>query len=399
MSVQASPNLRLVSGALGDIDSDLLVVLHGQDGGLIGLAGEVDKVTNRAVKALVDGGSLTGRAFSTEWIYPAPIKTQRILLLGSGKADALDIRSLRRLASAAVRHARAKKAQRVCLAFDWPSSIDGAAAIQALADGAVTGLADSDLYKENEKKGAIHEVSIWSGSISDAAAKAMERGRKIAQEINFGRWLADEPSNIMYPSRVADEISHRADTLGIKWSVLGEEEIRVAGMGSLLSVTEGSARPPRVVVLEYRGGADDVETLAFVGKGVTFDTGGISIKPAADMHYMKYDMCGAAAAVSALFALASLGARVNALAVVGLVENMPSGTAMRPGDVVRAANGKSIEIVNTDAEGRLVLADVLDLARKLGANKLVDIATLTGGHQGRAGNGGRWRDGFAPGLG
>jgi leucyl aminopeptidase len=378
MSGQAPPDLRLVSGALEDMDSDILVLLHAQGGGLTGLAAEVDKVTGGAVSALSSRGSLTGRAFSTEWIFPAPIQTKRILLLGSGKADELDIRSLRRLAAAAVRHARAKKANRVCLAFEWPSRLDGAAAIQSLADGAVTGLADSDLYKDNDKKGTIREVSIWSESVTDVRAKAVERGRRIAEEINFARWLADEPSNIMYPSRVADVVSDRAETLGVKWSVLGEDELRVAGMESLLSVAQGSARPPRVVVLEYNGGAKRGETLAFVGKGVTFDTGGISIKPAADMHYMKYDMCGAAAAVAALFALASVGAQVNALAVVGLVENMPSGTAMKPGDVVRAANGKSIEIVNTDAEGRLVLADVLDLARKLGAKKLVDIATLTG---------------------
>ncbi|MEP6776739.1 MAG: M17 family peptidase N-terminal domain-containing protein, partial [Chloroflexota bacterium] len=357
MSVQASPNLKLIGGALGAIDSDLLVVQGGEGGTLSGPAGEVDSLTDGAIKALVENGSFTGRAFSTEWIYPAPTKTRRILLLGSGKPSELNVRSLRRLASAAVRHARAKKARRVCLAFDWPSSIDGATATQALADGVVTGLADSDLYKGHEKKGAVDEVTIWAASVGDAEQKALERGRKIAEEINFGRWLADEPSNIMYPSRVADEVSRRAEMLGIKCSILGEAEITVAGMGSLLSVAQGSARQPRVVILEYHGGANDGETLAFVGKGVTFDTGGISIKPAADMHYMKYDMCGAAAAVSALFALASTGARVNALAVVGLVENMPSGTAMRPGDVVRAANGKSIEIVNTDAEGRLVLAD------------------------------------------
>jgi leucyl aminopeptidase len=163
--------------------------------------------------------------------------------------------------------------------------------------------------------------------------------------------------------------------------VLDEQALRAAGMNSMLSVTAGSAQPPRAVILKYSGGGQDggdQETLAFVGKGVTFDTGGISIKPAADMHYMKYDMCGAAAAVGAVFALAASGAKANVLGLVGLVENMPGASATRPGDVVRAANGKTIEIINTDAEGRLVLADVLDLARKRGATRLVDLATLTG---------------------
>jgi leucyl aminopeptidase len=179
---------------------------------------------------------------------------------------------------------------------------------------------------------------------------------------------------------VAEEVAARAKELGVKCAVMDEPALREAEMGSLLSVSQGSARPPRVVVLEYTGeGAGGGPTIAFVGKGVTFDTGGISIKPAAEMHWMKYDMCGAAAAVSAVFALASIGAPVKVIGVVGLVENMPSGTATRPGDVVRASNGKSIEIINTDAEGRLVLADVLHLAREKGADRLVDIATLTGG--------------------
>lgn len=378
MTNPASPTLKLVSGPLADVEADLLVVTHAQDSALAGKASALDSATNGLVQALAGSGSFKGRAFQTEWIYPAPLKTNRVLLLGSGKADELDLRTLRRLASAAVRHARTKKAGRVCLAFDTPSTLDSAAAIQAMADGAVTGLADSDLYKDQANKGVVSEVSIWAASAGDTEQNALERGRKIAEQVNFARWLSDEPSNVMTPVRVADEVSRRAEALGVKCSVLGEDEISAAGMGSLLSVCQGSAQPPRVVVLEYRGGQEGSETLAFVGKGVTFDTGGISIKPATDMHYMKYDMCGAAAAVSAVFALASVGAKANVLGVVGLVENMPSGTAMRPGDVVRAANGKSIEIINTDAEGRLVLADVLDLARKRGANKLVDIATLTG---------------------
>ncbi|HST04818.1 MAG TPA: leucyl aminopeptidase [Chloroflexia bacterium] len=378
MTSSSPPTLNLVSGPLADVEADLLVVTCAQDETLSGKAAELDSATDGLVKGLVASGSFKGRAYQTEWIFPAPLKSRRVLLLGSGKAADLDLRTLRRLAAAAVRHGRGKKAGRICLAFDPPLSLNAHAVIQALADGAVTGLADSDLYKDQANKGGVSEVSIWTADTGEAEEAALQRGLKIAEQINFGRWLGDEPSNVMSPERVADEVSRRAEVLGVKCTVLDEDEIRAGDMRSLLSVSQGSARPPRVVVLEYRGGANEAETLAFVGKGVTFDTGGISIKPAADMHYMKYDMCGAAAAVSAVFALASIGAKVNVLGVVGLVENMPSGTAMRPGDVVRAANGKSIEIINTDAEGRLVLADVLDLARKRGANKLVDIATLTG---------------------
>ena len=237
-------------------------------------------------------------------------------------------------------------------------------------------MSDSDLYKETTKKGEVEEVAIWTRG-GKSLEKALERGRLVGEAINFARWIGDEPANIMTPVRAADEVAARAAELGVECEVLDEEAIRAGGMNSLLSVAQGSKQPPRVVVLRYSGGGR-TPLLGIVGKGVTFDTGGISIKPAADMHYMKYDMCGAAAAMSAVLALAAIKAKANVLGVAGFVENMPGDSATRPGDVVRAANGKSIEIINTDAEGRLVLADALDLARKRGAARLVDIATLTG---------------------
>jgi leucyl aminopeptidase len=245
-----------------------------------------------------------------------------------------------------------------------------------VADGVITGLSGSNLYKEAPNEGLPEQVLLWFPEAGDDVREALEMGARIGREVNFGRWLGDEPSNVMTPVRFADEVSQRAAELGVECEVLDEEAIRAGDMLSLLSVSLGSACPPRVVVLRYQGGEGPLT--AFVGKGVTFDTGGISIKPAADMHYMKYDMCGAATAGAALFALASTGAKAIVMALVGLVENMPGAAATRPGDVVRAANGKTIEIINTDAEGRLVLADVLDLARKRGAERLVDIATLTG---------------------
>lgn len=379
MSANLDTSVSLVSGELAGIEADLIVLTHTQDSTLSGIAKEVDAATGGLIQNLIDSASLKGRPLEAEWVYPAPIKTRRLLILGAGKPETYDLRLLRKLAAAAVRHARNKRVAHVCLAFDAPAAFSSEASVAAMADAAISGLWDSDLYKDRTNKGAIARVSIWVREAGEAEKAAVERGRKIADEINFGRWLGDEPSNIMYPERVADEVEARAKTLGVSCTVMDENAIREAEMGSLLSVAQGSQRAPRVVVLEYMGaGEKGGETLAFVGKGVTFDTGGISIKPAQDMHYMKYDMCGAAATVSAVFALASIGAPVNVLGLVGLVENMPSGSATRPGDVVRASNGKTIEIINTDAEGRLVLADVLHLARKKGADKLVDLATLTG---------------------
>jgi leucyl aminopeptidase len=325
---------------------------------------------------LSEGGSLKARAFDAEWIYPAPGAATRIQLLGCGKPAEYDLRVARRLASAAVRTARLKRAGRLCVALPSPEGVSPSRFATVVADGIVSGMFGSNLYRERPNEGFPEHVLVWSDGDQDGLADALGHGVRLGEQVNFGRWLGDEPSNIMTPERFADELAERAAELGVDCEVMDEAAIRAGEMMSLLSVSQGSARAPRIVVLRYNGGEGPLT--AFVGKGVTFDTGGISIKPAADMHYMKYDMCGAATAAAALFALASTRAKANAMTVVGLVENMPSASATRPGDVVRAANGKTIEIINTDAEGRLVLGDVLDLARKRGAERLVDIATLTG---------------------
>jgi len=371
-----SPSITASTSPLAEVEADLLVVSCLQEKSLSGPAKEVDAATGGLLQNLLDVGSLKGRQFELEWIYPAPLKTRRVLLIGAGKPEQYDMRALRRMAAIAVRSARHRKLSRVCLALAAPQGITAEDSAQVIADGAVTGLADSDLYKERPNRRAVSQVSIWTPGTENLDA-AIERGRLIGEAVNFARWLGDEPANVMTPTRLAQEVSERAADLGVECEVLDEDAIRARSMESLLSVCRGSDQPPRVVILKYMGGGD-APLLGFVGKGVTFDTGGISIKPATDMHYMKYDMCGSAAAVSGVLALAALKAEVNVLAVVGLVENMPGGSATRPGDVVRAANGKTIEIINTDAEGRLVLADALDLARKLGAQRLVDLATLTG---------------------
>jgi leucyl aminopeptidase len=370
-----TPKISLATSPLSAIDADLIVVSGLQDAPLAGAALDLDREIGGLLQRLVESGSFKGRAFETEWVYPAPLAAGRVLLIGAGKQDEYGVRVLRRVAAAAVRQARTKKATRVCLALQPPDGVSPEWFVQEVADGVVTGLSDSDLYKDRSKKGSIEHVVIWEPSGNHEQA-ALDRGRQIGEAVNFARWLGDEPANVMTPERVAEEVLLRANELGVECEVLDEQAIRALEMNSLLSVAQGSKQPPRVVVLRYKGG--DGPLLGIVGKGVTFDTGGISIKPAADMHYMKYDMCGAAATVSAVLGLAALKAKCNVIGVVGLVENMPSDRATRPGDVVRAANGKSIEIINTDAEGRLVLADALDLARKRGAERLVDLATLTG---------------------
>jgi len=367
----------ITGGSLAEVEADLIVVFASDD--------EIADLRVRAshpdLANLIDtvrkGPGFKGTPFQNDWLYPAPGKTSRVLLVGSGKSEELDLRRFRQLVAAAVRQARGKGAKRVCIVLPDFAGSDEATVLETLADGAVTGLFEPDLYKGTREQNSIEQVIVWRPDGADGATQALERGQYVGEAVNFGRWLAEEPANIMTPPRAAEEIQKMAREHDIECEVLDEVALRAAGMNSLVSVAEGSQWPPRVVVLRIRRGGS-AKTLGLVGKGVTFDTGGISIKPAADMHYMKYDMCGAAAVVSAMLGLAKLATACNVIAVAGLVENMPGSKATRPGDVVRAANGKTIEIINTDAEGRLVLADALDLARKRGAERLVDVATLTG---------------------
>ena len=372
--------VTLTGGPLAEVDADLLVVSGLQDGRLGANAEQIDQALDGALNAAMEDGAFKGRAYQAEWVYPAAgIRSRRVLLIGTGKESDYDARILRRVAAAAARQARTKHPRRVCLAIDAPPGISAQRAVEVMTDGALTGLSDSDLYKDSPEKGRIDEIQVWAREESEEARRALERGEKLAAAVNYGRWLGDEPGNIMTPVRVAEEAQKMAQDNGIECEILDEEAMGEASMNSLLSVANASQWPPRLVVLRYNGGGNgNGPRIGLVGKGVTFDTGGISIKPAADMHYMKYDMSGAAAVISAVYGLASMKSKANVIAVAGLVENMPGGRATRPGDVVRAANGKTIEIINTDAEGRLVLADALHYAVKNGAERVVDIATLTG---------------------
>jgi len=207
---------------------------------------------------------------------------------------------------------------------------------------------------------------------------ALEQGRIVGDSINWARQLINEPANRKPPRVVAERAREMASSVGLPATILDEAGIRELRMGALLGVSQGSEEPPNLVVINYAGNPGSSKKLAFVGKGVTFDTGGISLKPADGMEKMKYDMAGGATAIAAIRTLSLLKAKVNCFAIVPLVENMPGGRAQRPGDVVESMSGKTIEIINTDAEGRLILADALTYARKLGATHLLDIATLTG---------------------
>jgi leucyl aminopeptidase len=306
------------------------------------------------------------------------LKAKRLLLVGGGKAKTFSAAELRKLAGAAARTLKGKNIR--SFAFALPEN--GVAApdgVRAIVEGAFVGNFDPDYYKSDRKDQKIDAVTIVVPSDPKALESAMHAGRIVAESQNFARDLVNEPSNRMTPTILAERAKKMASEVGLKCEDYGSDKIRQLKMGAFWGVAQGSDEPPALIVLRYEpeGAAKDVH-LGLVGKGVTFDTGGISIKPADGMEKMKYDMAGAATMIGVMRAIALLKPKVKVTAIVCATENMPSGKAQKPGDVQIAMSGKSIEIINTDAEGRLILADGLCYARQLGCTHLVDAATLTG---------------------
>jgi leucyl aminopeptidase len=255
--------------------------------------------------------------------------------------------------------------------------------VSTAVEGAIVGLFEPDKYRtvEKEERQIDKLVVVIEGADADALQKGAERGRIIGESVNFTRDLANEPGAYLTPMKMADRAREVANEFGLTIDVLDEDRMEKEGMGSLLSVSRGSDEPAQLIVLKYTPQDSSVSSdqlLAFVGKGVTFDSGGISLKPGENMELMKYDMTGGATVIGALRAIAQLKPSIPVLGIAPCTENLPSGKATKPGDVVRAMTGKTIEVINTDAEGRLILADAIAYARKLGATRVVDLATLTG---------------------
>jgi leucyl aminopeptidase len=254
--------------------------------------------------------------------------------------------------------------------------------VQAATEGIALSAFSGDRYKSGERSAPpIDQALIIAVSVEEPSEleAAIERGRILGESSNVARELSNEPSNVLTPAIFAERAAEICGAAGVAVEILGEPEIEELGMGLLLGVARGSAEPPRVIVMRHRpAGAPSTPVLGLVGKGITFDTGGISIKPADGMERMKDDMAGGAAVICAMRAIGLLKAPINVIGIVPATENMPGGRAMKPGDVLTSASGKTVEVINTDAEGRLVLGDGLWYAQKLGATHLVDVATLTG---------------------
>jgi leucyl aminopeptidase len=307
-------------------------------------------------------------------------RVARVALVGAGRRTDLDFERLRRVAAAAGYTAMLRSVESV--AFLVLGAKDAARFAQNAADGLSSAEFDTAAYKRREDVDGRYPALVTivaPGAGADETNAAVARGRIIGQCVNFARGLVNEPGNILTPRTFASRVVEASAAAGLVVDVLDEERIRELKMGLLLGVAQGSSEPPRLVVIRYEpAGAPPSPVLGFVGKGITFDSGGISIKPAEGMDRMKDDMSGGAAVAAAMRAIALLKAPYRAIGVIPMTENMPGGRALRPGDVLTGAGGKTVEIINTDAEGRLVLGDALWYAQKLGATHLVDVATLTG---------------------
>jgi leucyl aminopeptidase len=348
-----------------------------------GILQELDGFSGGNISAALQSEEFKGKEGETLYLplTGGNIKAKRVLLVGMGEQGDYKAPGTGVLAGTAARFMRGKSVKSfVLITRSSDNAVDTAA---AAAQGVITGLFELDKYRTADKEErTIEEVAVAAdGAAQGDLESGLERGKVIGESMNFTRDLANEPANILTPTEMANRAKAMAAEVGLKCEILDEAQMEKLGMGSLLSVSAGSEQPAKLIVLKYEpktSTAKEGALLALVGKGITFDTGGISLKPAEGMDAMKYDMSGGATVIGTMRAVGLLKPSVPLLGVIAAVENMPDGKATRPGDVVTAMTGKTVEILNTDAEGRLVLADAVAYAEKEGATRIVDMATLTG---------------------
>ena len=386
--------IRLTNAAIEEVSCDALIV------GVAFQKNDVKEVVlsraARGVDHLLDGRVqrlFADHVFKAEhselesFFIPEKLGETRVILVGMGDEEKLSPLKIQRAVATAIRHAQSKHAGSVVLACDLENSaLSHEEQVQAEVEGALLGVYTFKKYVSSSNGYAnghsIEQISILSDRADiDSVQRALYKGQMLAEAANFARDMVNEPPNVLTPTELANRTHYVAERFDLEIEVLGRMEMQELHMGGLLAVSQGSEEPAKFIILRYRGASQRTEKdVTLVGKGITFDTGGISIKPAERMHEMKGDMAGAAAVIGAMYAVAALKPAINVTALVPTTENMPSGTAYRPGDILHIMNGKTIEIINTDAEGRLVLADALSYAvMKEQATTIIDVATLTGG--------------------
>lgn len=347
---------------------------------------QLDTACGGAFCAAVEAGEFKGRHREVLSIYlggKSPVR--RVLVVGLGQEKGAGLERLRQAVGTVTGVIQGRKL--ISFALDLDSfelkKVEMPARAQAVVESILLASYRFDRYKTEKKEDlppSLTEIVLLTenASLVSEATKGAEAAEKIGRGVLLARDLVNEPGNIKSPEYLADRAREVAAELGFKCTVLGRFELEAEGMGALLGVAQGSVREPRLIVLEYGGGNGESRPIALVGKGVVFDAGGISLKPAEKMDEMKMDMAGAAAVLGTLMSAALLKLPVNLVGVIPAVENMPSGSAIRPGDILKSASGKTIEVINTDAEGRLILADALTYVRRFDPRVVIDLATLTG---------------------
>jgi len=374
---------RVVAGDIAQIQADAIVVnlFEGVErpGGT---TAAVDKVLDGAISSLIIHGEIKGKFEEVSILHTFGRLPARIVaIVGLGKRDDFDIDKIRRVTGQFCRALRKSNCHKIATILHGAGAgnISIEASAQAITEGAILGLYGFTRYKKPEYEDADELIIVVTEKEKlPILEPIVGKAKLIAEATNLARDMGNEPANYMTPSQMAETAKELANKYLLQSKVFEREDMEAMGMGALLGVAKGSSQPPKLITLTYKGDEHSEETLGFLGKGITFDSGGISIKPSEGMGDMKNDMAGAAAAIAALVAIAQLKPGVNVTAIVPATENLPSGTALKPGDILRAMNGKTIEVISTDAEGRLILADALSYAVRQGLSPLIDLATLTG---------------------
>jgi leucyl aminopeptidase len=375
--------IKVIVGDIAQIEADAIVVnlFEGveQPGGA---TAAVDKALDGAISSLISRGEIKGKFGEVSIMHTfGKLPARIVAVAGLGKRQNFNVDKIRGVAGEfcrALRKLNCHKAATI-LHGGGIGGIEPEASAKAIAEGALLGLYSFIKYKKPEYED-IEEILIVVREKEKVPMLelAIDKGKVVAEAANLARDMVNEPANYMTPSRMAEVAKEIAGKYKLECKVFDREDMEAMGMGALLGVAKGSNQPPKLITLTYKGDGDSEKAMGFLGKGITFDSGGISIKPSEGMDEMKGDMAGAAAVMTALGAIAQLKPRINVTAIIPATENLPSGTALKPGDVLKAMNGKTIEVISTDAEGRLILADALSYAVKQGLSPLIDLATLTG---------------------
>lgn len=376
-------DIKLVVGDIAQIEADAIVVnlFEGveQPGGA---TAAVDKALDGAISSLIKRGEIKGKFGEVGIVHTfGKVPAGIVAIAGLGKRQDFTVDKIRGVTGEFCRALRKLNCHKIATILHGAGigGIEPEASAEAIAEGALLGLYSFTKYKKPEYEDVEEMVIVVREKEKVPILEpAIGKGKVIALATNLARDMVNEPANYMTPTRMAEAAKEIASKYNLEYKVFNQEDMEAMGMGALLGVAKGSNQPPKLITLSYKGDESSEKALGFLGKGITFDAGGISLKASEGMDEMKGDMAGAAAVMTALGAIAQLKPKINVTAIIPATENLPSGSALKPGDILKSMNGKTIEVISTDAEGRLILADALSYAQKLGLSPLIDLATLTG---------------------